>query len=275
MRHSAALAALCLAAPVWAAKPVPPSPSSYVHNEDVVGAGTAGQLSALLRDSERKTGHQFVVALFQSLDGEDLETYVNRVFKEWRIGDAKRNDGLLFAVFLKDRRWRVEVGYGLESTVTDLEASDIVTSRAVPRFKSGDYDAGILEAASALSEKIHAAPGAHRPQKQYPWSSWTIEQWFMAVLIGFPIAYGLLLAVCWVLIEALDRIATRITGKPRTVWNGLNDLLEALLSAYSGERPGYASFSSGGSYGGGGGYSGGGFSGGGGSSGGGGASGSW
>jgi uncharacterized protein len=157
-----------IAAPVWAAKPIPTSPRTYVYNEGVIRQDSADRLSSLLRDTELKTGHQFVVALFQSLDSEDLETYVNRVFKDWKIGDAKRNDGLLFALFAKEHRWRVEVGYGLEGTLTDLEAADIVRSRAVPLLKSGDVDSGIREAASGLAAKIGGAADSGGPPIQMP-----------------------------------------------------------------------------------------------------------
>ena len=126
----------------FAAKPIPPSPRAYVHNERVLSAPAAARLSALLAGFQRETGHQFVVALFESLEGESLETYSTALFRAWKIGDAKRNDGLLLALFRKDRLWRVEVGYGLEGVVTDMEAGEIARSQGVPHFKSGDFASG-------------------------------------------------------------------------------------------------------------------------------------
>ncbi len=64
-----------------------------------------------------------MIAIFRSLEGESLEDYSNRLFKHWKIGDAKKNDGVLLALFKEDRKWRVEVGYGLEGVLTDLEAA--------------------------------------------------------------------------------------------------------------------------------------------------------
>ncbi|HVE13197.1 MAG TPA: TPM domain-containing protein, partial [Elusimicrobiota bacterium] len=141
-RAAASLLVILLPAVVWAGKAVPPSPSSYVYNEGVVSAAAEARLSQALGAFERETGHQFVAALFRSLDGESLEDYSNRVFRAWKIGDAKRNDGLLFALYKDDRRWRVEVGYGLEGTLTDLEAAEIARD-GVPYFKNGDYDRGV------------------------------------------------------------------------------------------------------------------------------------
>jgi uncharacterized protein len=120
----------------------------------VVSAAAEGQLSQTLGDFERKSGHQFVIALFQSLEGESLEDYSNRVFRAWKIGDAKRNDGLLFCLFKQDRKWRVEVGYGLEGTVTDLEAGAIARDQGLPYFRSGDFDGGVQAVGGGLIARL-------------------------------------------------------------------------------------------------------------------------
>ncbi len=69
------------------------------------------RLSALLAGFERETGHQFAVALFESLDGENLEQYSTALFRAWKLGDSKRNDGLLLALFRQDRLWRDPRGF--------------------------------------------------------------------------------------------------------------------------------------------------------------------
>src|SRR5581483_4240108 len=133
------------------------------------------RLSVALGDIERRSGHQFVVALFQGLEGENLEEYSNRLFRSWRIGDARRNDGLLFALFKNDRKWRVEVGYGLEDRVTDLEAAELAREYGVPRFYAGDFDGGVQNVVAALGAKIGApvnfaaeSPGRRQPQPLPP-----------------------------------------------------------------------------------------------------------
>lgn len=141
-------------ATLWAGKAIPPSPPSYVLNEGVVSPDEENKLSGTLRGFEQATGHQFVVALFQSLDGENLEDYSNRVFRAWRTGDAKRNDGLLFCLFKQDRKWRVEVGYGLEGVLTDLQAGEIARGWGVPYFRRGDFDGGVQAVVEALAAKL-------------------------------------------------------------------------------------------------------------------------
>lgn len=127
------------------------------------------RLSVELRSFHEKTGHQFVVAAFKSLDGESLEDWTNRLFRQWAIGDAKRNDGLLFCIFLDDRKWRVEVGYGLEGVLTDLQASRVARERGTPLFKAGDYDGGVLAVAEGLMAVVRGdapAPAAEEPSEQ-------------------------------------------------------------------------------------------------------------
>jgi uncharacterized protein len=156
---SALLTALFLCAPCFtAAKDIPPSPDSYIHNEGVISEAAAAEAGQRLRAFEQRTGRQFVVGLFQDLENESLEDYTNRLFKAWRVGQAKRDDGLLFCLFLKERRWRVEVGYGLEAELTDLESSEIAQAAAVPHFKAGDYDGGVLAVIDALSAKLEGTP---------------------------------------------------------------------------------------------------------------------
>jgi uncharacterized membrane protein YgcG len=135
---------------------LPRPPFSYVLNEGVISPEAEARLSELLRKSEQRTHHQFVVALFQSLGNRSLEAYSNRLFKGWGIGRARENDGLLLCVFQKDRRWRVEVGYGLEPVLPDALAFELMDAYAVPFFKVGDFDQGVLTAAAALAEKIGA-----------------------------------------------------------------------------------------------------------------------
>ena len=163
MRRSAQLAALgLLVALTCAAKPFPEAPSSYVYNEGVIPQSDASALSLRLADVERKSGHQFVVALFQSLDGESLEDYTNRLFRTWKIGQAKTDDGLLFALFLKEHKWRVEVGYGLEGTITDLEAAEFGRA-GVPYYQSGDFAGGVRVVVQGLADRLEGLPGARRP----------------------------------------------------------------------------------------------------------------
>ena len=79
----------------------------------------------------------------KSLGGEEIEPYANRLFRVSRLGDQKKNNGALLLVAPAEHRARIEVGYGLEGTLTDALSKLIITNAMVPRFKSGDFQGGI------------------------------------------------------------------------------------------------------------------------------------
>ena len=92
---------------------------------------------------EDKSGIQLVVATVKSLQGGDVETYANQLFRTWKLGEAKKNNGVLLLVAPTEHKVRIEVGYGLEGTLTDALSSVIITSAIVPRFKANDFPGGI------------------------------------------------------------------------------------------------------------------------------------
>ena len=100
-------------------------------------------LEPKLAELEARSGIQLVVATVGSLDGQEIEPYANALFRAWKLGEADRNNGVLLLVAPNERRVRIEVGYGLEGTLTDALASVIITNAITPRFKAGDFSGGI------------------------------------------------------------------------------------------------------------------------------------
>ena len=96
-----------------------------------------------IKELEDKSGIQLVVATVKSLQGSDIETYANELFRFWKLGEAKKNNGVLLLVAPTEHKVRIEVGYGLEGTLTDALSSVIISSAMVPRFKANDYSGGI------------------------------------------------------------------------------------------------------------------------------------
>jgi uncharacterized protein len=106
-----------------------------------------------------------VVAIFRSLRGESLEDYSIRLAKAWRIGQKGLDNGVIFLVFLDDRRMRLEVGYGLEDRLTDAQAGSIIRDVVAPRFREGKVADGITAGVDAIGAAIagtYAAPAAKR-----------------------------------------------------------------------------------------------------------------
>ncbi len=84
-----------------------------------------------------------MVATVSSLDGLEIEPYANQLFRAWKIGEAKKNNGVLFLIAPKEHKVRIEVGYGLEGTLTDATSKIIIANAVAPRFKAGDFDGGV------------------------------------------------------------------------------------------------------------------------------------
>jgi uncharacterized protein len=256
LRRRAALAALLvtlLAVPSAAALRIPPPPDRRVN--DYAGALTPAdrdRLEQKLIAREAGSRNQVVVAIFRSLEGESLEGYSIRLAQAWRVGQKGLDNGVIFLVFLDDRKMRIEVGYGLEGSLTDAVSSSILRDVVAPRFREGRTADGIAAGLDAIDRAI--AGTYTRPPPSGKGGDG----------IGLRELGALFVVFVLLMILVQNRMQSRAlrrrgwTGGPRG-WGG----------------PMIGGGMLGGGFGGGGGGSSGGFSGGGGSFGGGGSSGSW
>jgi uncharacterized protein len=220
-----------------------------VDRANIIPADTRNELEQKLVDLETKSGIQLVVATVTSLEGQEIEPYANELFRTWKLGEKTKNNGVLLLVAPSERRVRIEVGYGLEGTLTDALSKVIITNAITPRFKTGDFGGGISRGVDDIITVLttDASEWQQRPSLRLDSQQTT----------GLP---------GWLLIAALIGLFTLLIVSPGFRWFFLNVALNILFN--SGGSRGGGGYSSGGG-------GGGGFSGGGGSSGGGGASGSW
>ena len=135
-----ALAFACAAALAFA---YPTLTGRVVDSAGVLSAETKQSLTAKLADLESRSTIQLVVATVASLEGQDIEPYANELFRAWKLGQAEKNNGVLLLVALKEHKARIEVGYGLEGTLTDAISKLIIVNAIAPRFKSGDFNGGV------------------------------------------------------------------------------------------------------------------------------------
>jgi uncharacterized protein len=152
----------------FADKAVPTSPDRYVLDEpSVLSQGAKEQLYQTLSKLDKTDGRQVVVAVFDSLDGEDVESYSNKVFHQWKVGEKGKNNGVLLAIYWKEHKTRIEVGYGLESVLTDAKSRGILES-IKPKLRAKDNDGAVITAVNAIiqtttkpvAEKTNPAPAA-------------------------------------------------------------------------------------------------------------------
>jgi uncharacterized protein len=99
----------------------------------------------MLTTLEEETTDQFVVATVTSLQGQSIEVYANRLANRWALGQKDKNNGVLLLVAPAERKVRIEVGYGLESTLTNQIAQEIIDQTMVPRFRAGDMAGGVAK----------------------------------------------------------------------------------------------------------------------------------
>ena len=127
----------------WAASDFPALTGRVVDQAGVLSAATRADLGGKLASLEQKSGIQLVVATVATLGGQEIEPYANELFRQWKLGEAKKNNGVLFLIAPKERKVRIEVGYGLEGTLTDAISKIIIINAVAPRFKAGDFDGGV------------------------------------------------------------------------------------------------------------------------------------
>src|SRR5262249_7644659 len=141
--------ALCLAS-LALALDFPPLTGRVVDQANIMTAQSRTDLEAKLKELEDKSSIQLVVATVKSLQGGDVETYANGLFRSWKLGEAKKNNGVLLLIAPAEHKVRIEVGYGLEGTLTDALSSVIISSAIVPRFKAGELSRGIERGVDGL-----------------------------------------------------------------------------------------------------------------------------
>jgi uncharacterized protein len=148
--RGAALLALVAAASVVAAVDVPFLTGRVVDNAEILKPATCERVGAALKAHEDATSDQIAVLTVPTLGGESVEEFADRVFAQWKLGQRGKDNGVLVVVAPQDRRMRIEVGYGLEGTLTDVAASRIIRNVMTPAFKDGDYDRGVADGVAAI-----------------------------------------------------------------------------------------------------------------------------
>jgi uncharacterized protein len=240
----------------FAALAVPPTPTHYVTDTvNALSSSAHDSVENRLRAFEEKTGDQVIVWIGDTTGDAPLEEWTAQTGHVWQIGHKNKDNGAILFVFMHDRKVRIEVGYGLESTLTDAQSAHIISDTILPAMRRGDVDAAVQGGVSGMLGVIDPsyAPASPVPEAAAASTGADTGKGIAAIVVLFLIvliAFGLIVA-------ALRRGAMRGSGMD-------SFLLSAAMGAMS------SSFRGG--FGGGGG---GGFSAGGGNFGGGGASGGW
>lgn len=240
------LLAPALTPPALAGTPTFPALAGrIVDNAHLLDAGTTASIDTKLAALEQKTGIQLVVVTLPSLQGYEIEDYGYQLGRAWGIGQKGKNNGALLIVAANEHRVRIEVGYGLEGTLTDAVSRLIIDNAILPRFRVNDFAGGISRGVDDIVQVLSGDSAdfqrrAAEQAKPPPQSTDYVQLIFILMIIGL-----------WLFLVSRSRRRGYGTGMPWIIPMG---------GGWS--SPGW-------------GGGGGGFSGGGGSFGGGGASGRW
>ncbi|MCR4963953.1 MAG: TPM domain-containing protein, partial [Firmicutes bacterium] len=146
---------LCCSRPAYALN-LPPAPDYYVADyAQAIDAATEDRLNQALYRLEHTCGAQMVVAVFDFLDGTEIEDYAYALFNEWGLGDAERNDGLLLLLAVgEDNYWCVQ-GRGLEASLPSGDIGDMLSQYLEADFAAGNYGAGVERFTQAMTERLY------------------------------------------------------------------------------------------------------------------------
>lgn len=137
-----------------------PQPDGYVvDSANIIDVSVEDYLEALIKALDQKTTAQIGVATVLSAKPTNIDSYATELFERWKIGQASKDNGVLLVIAKNDRNMRIEVGYGLEGELTDIEAKHILDDVIAPRFKANDFNTGVADGVKAIIDEIGAGYG--------------------------------------------------------------------------------------------------------------------
>jgi uncharacterized protein len=186
----AGVLALSLASLAALALDFPALTGRVVDQAGVLSPVVRSDVAAQPKELEEKSSIQLVVATVSSLQGSDIETYANQLFRAWQLGQAQKNNGVLLLVAPSERKVRIEVGYGLEGTLTDALASTIISGAIVPHFKRGDFSGGVEAGVHGIMAVLRTDSAQWQPQTLVatPRSRWFGE--YVIMFVVFSVFFG-------------------------------------------------------------------------------------
>jgi uncharacterized protein len=183
---------LILSAPLFAQAPSQFRPTGYVNDfAHVLDSTTIGVLTNVAQQIDDKAQAQIAVVTVPNLGGSDIESYAVDMYKQWGVGNKKTDKGVLILLAVEDRKYRIEVGYGLEPILPDGKTGGF-GREAVPLLKQGDYNGAITLMTMRVAQVIAQDAGVQitGPQPRAPTrqtddrgSGWSPLIWIAIILI--------------------------------------------------------------------------------------------
>jgi uncharacterized protein len=149
--------------PSWANFEVPKLTGRILDQAQLIDGATQQRINKLLAGHEQASSNQVVVATFKNLQGYSIEQAGVDMGRAWGVGQKDADNGIVLILAEKERKVRIEVGYGLEGLMTDAVSASIVQQIMLPMFKKGDFSGGLLAGTEAIVVALggqYVAPSA-------------------------------------------------------------------------------------------------------------------
>lgn len=157
---------------------IPSQDGRMIHDDaHVLSSNDVAMLEYMVKAEEDSTSNQIAVLVINSLEGNDIDSYANRVYNAWKLGQAKRDNGILFLISIQDRQMRIEVGAGLEGILTDAQSSRINRNQVAPFFRKEQYGEGVKAGVVAIIQTVKGEYVNDNPvkttrgKKPFSWTS--------------------------------------------------------------------------------------------------------
>ena len=132
-----------------------PEPSGFINDfAGILTVNEKSELEKLVRDFEKSAGVEIAVVMLGSLEGRSVEDVSNEIFNSWGIGKKDKDNGVLILISMNEKKIRIEVGYGLEASLTDGRCGYIIRNRIAPAFKEGRYFDGLKAGINGIEDVV-------------------------------------------------------------------------------------------------------------------------
>lgn len=184
----------------------PGQPAGFVNDfAGIFKAEEKNALEAKLSQFSASSSNEVSVVTIKSLNGDTIENYAVKLFADWKIGQAKKDNGVLLLIALNDRKMRIEVGYGLEGALPDATCNQIITKTLRPAFQSSDYYGGVNQ---AVDQIIAATKGEYQAEP-------AASDDFGSGKVSLDLIFGILIFLFYTILALW-----RFLAKSRSWWQG-------------------------------------------------------
>jgi uncharacterized protein len=172
-----------------AALPAQPPGKCVLDEAAALAPAEFAALEASCEALDKSGDGQLEVVVTDDFRGDEKEEFANKLFRAWGIGHKDKNDGILIVLSPKMRKWRIEVGYGLEGRITDAQAAEIGRNLGVPAWKAAQWGAGLVAVTNAIVPLVHAEAKLRPVEAPYTLPTATV----VIIVLGVLGIVGLLL----------------------------------------------------------------------------------